>query len=77
MKCKVCDREAPSKYCELHEKAYANVMQKFEVWKNAAGLSWEQYLSELVENPFTGTWAKEVAEHLLKEKKGAKIGKSN
>lgn len=68
MKCKVCDREARNKYCELHEKAYANIMQKFEIWKNATEVSWEQYLNELVKNPFTGTWAKEVAEHLLKDK---------
>ena len=68
MKCKVCGKEAKNKYCELHEKAYTSIMEKFEIWKNAAGLSWEQYLNELVKNPFTGTWAKEVAEQLLKDK---------
>ena len=68
MKCKVCSREARNKHCELHEKAYSNVVQKFEIWRNAAGISWEQYLNELVENPSTGIWAKEVAEHLLKDK---------
>jgi hypothetical protein len=69
LRCKVCDRETQkSNYCELHEKAYANIQQKFETWKNAAGVSWEQYLNELLKNPFTGTWAKEVAQHLLKNK---------
>lgn len=68
MKCKVCKREAQNKYCELHEKAYTNIMQKFRIWKNAADVSWEQYLNELVKNSFTGIWAKEVAEHLLKDK---------
>lgn len=68
MKCKVCNRKAENEYCELHKTAYANIMQKFEIWKNAAGVSWEQYLNELVKNPFTGIWAKEVSEHLLKEK---------
>jgi len=43
-------------------------MQKFETWKNAADVSLEQYLNELVKNSFTGIWAKEVAEHLLKDK---------
>lgn len=66
MKCKVCDRKAENKYCELHEKAYANIIQKFEVWKNVAGVSWEQYLNEIVKNSFTGIRAKEVAEQLLK-----------
>ena len=68
MKCKVCDRKAQNEYCELHEKAYANVMQQFEVWKSTVSVSWEQYLNELVKNQFTGVWAKEVAEHLLKDK---------
>lgn len=37
MKCKVCSREAQSQseYCELHEKAYQNIRQKFEVWKKS------------------------------------------
>ncbi len=68
MKCKLCNRESKNKFCEFHEKAYANIMQKFEIWKNAAGISWEQYLNELKENSLTGVWAKEVAENLLKEK---------
>jgi len=28
----------------------------------------KEYLKELVENAYTGAWAKEVAEHLLKNK---------
>ena len=68
MKCKVCDRKAQNEYCELHEKAYANITQKFEIWKNAADVSWQQYLNELVKNPFTGVWAKEVAEQLISKK---------
>jgi hypothetical protein len=68
LKCKVCNREAQNKYCELHEKTYANIMREFGTWKNAADMSWEQYLNEIVKNEFTGIWAKEVAEQLLKEK---------
>ena len=67
MKCKVCSREAQSQseYCELHEKAYQNIRQKFEEWKKASGVEWKEYLKEITKNPFTGTWAKEVAENLL------------
>jgi hypothetical protein len=65
VKCMVCDREAVEKYCEFHEKAYRNVVQKFEDWKRATGVSWKQYLEELVENAYTGCWAKEVAKQLL------------
>ena len=65
MKCIVCDREALEKYCKFHEKAYRNVVQKFEDWKSATGISWKEYLKELVENAYTGYWAKEVALSLL------------
>jgi hypothetical protein len=64
----VCEREASEKYCVLHEKSYRNVVHKFEEWKRAADVSWKEYLKELVENSYTGTWAKEVAEDLLKNK---------
>jgi len=69
LKCKLCNRETKNKseYCELHGKAYANIVEKFETWKKASGTSWEEYLNELVKNPFTGVWAKEVAEQLLKK----------
>jgi len=67
LKCKVCSREAQiqSEYCELHEKAYQNIRQRFEVWKKASGVEWKEYLKEIAKNPFTGTWAREVAENLL------------
>jgi hypothetical protein len=52
----------------LHKKAYSNIIQKFECWQRVAGVSWKEYLKEVVENSYTGTWAKEVAEHLLKNK---------
>ena len=70
MKCMVCEREASEKYCVLHEKAYRNVVLKFENWKRAKGISWKEYLKAVVENPYTGIWAKEVAEQLLKKKYG-------
>jgi len=55
-------------FCEFHEEAYRNVVQKFEDWKRAAGVSWKEYLNAVVENSYTGVWAKEVAEYLLKNK---------
>ena len=67
MKCIVCDKESVEKYCGLHEEAYLNLVHKFEAWKRATGVSWKEYLKELVENSYTGVWAKEVAEHLLKK----------
>jgi len=55
---------------EFHETAYRNVVQKFEDWKRATGVSWKEYLKELVENVYIGSWAKEVAESLLKNTDG-------
>jgi hypothetical protein len=66
----VCEREASEKYCVLHEKAYRNIVQKFEDWKRVAGVSWKEYLKELVENSYTGCWAKEISEYLLENKDG-------
>lgn len=67
MNCKICSREASENgYCELHMKAYESIIRKYELWKRALGISWKEYLSEVVENPLTGEWAKEVVEHLIK-----------
>ena len=66
MKCRICSREAVGEYCEFHEKAHRNVVQKHEEWKKAMDTSWKEYLNEILQNPYTGTWAKEVAERLMK-----------
>lgn len=68
MKCKVCNREAITEYCELHEKACESIVKKYDVWKKALAISWIDYLNEIIKNPYTGSWAKEVAERLLDEK---------
>jgi hypothetical protein len=67
LNCRICSREAiKSGYCELHIKAYENITRKYKIWMNALEISWKEYLSEIVKNPLTGEWSKEVAEHLLK-----------
>jgi hypothetical protein len=45
-------------------------VKKYDVWKKALDISWKEYLSEIVKNPFTGEWAKEVAEYLNKSGEG-------
>jgi hypothetical protein len=66
--CIVCGKESSKRYCVFHEKAYLNVVLKFEAWQQALGIYWKEYLKAVVENSYTGTWAKEVAEHLLNNK---------
>jgi hypothetical protein len=69
LRCKLCSREAVHEgYCALHGKAYQNLTARFEAWKKALELSWKDYLSEVVKNPFTGTNAREVAEALLSDR---------
>jgi hypothetical protein len=67
MKCRICNREAVEKYCELHEKAYRSIVQKYDDWKRAIDISWKEYLNEILKNPYTGSWAKEVTEKLMKD----------
>jgi len=46
-------------------KAYESIVKKYETWKRALGISWKEYLSEVVKNSLAGEWAKEVAEYLI------------
>jgi hypothetical protein len=63
----VCAREASENcYCEFHAKAYESIIKKYEVWRRALAISWKEYLSEIIKNPLTGEWSKELAEYLLK-----------
>jgi hypothetical protein len=47
-------------------KTHESIVKKYEIWKKALGISWKEYLREIVKNPLTGEWAKEVAEYLTK-----------
>jgi hypothetical protein len=66
MQCKVCKKETESKFCELHGKAYRNIVKEYDVWKKASDVSWKEYLSEIANNSYTGLWAKEMVEYLMK-----------
>ena len=66
MKCEICSREAGGKeYCELHARAYENLVRKHGYWEKALGTSWKDYLREIAKNPLTGEWAREVAQYLI------------
>jgi hypothetical protein len=68
MKCKICSREtAKEGYCQLHWKAYQNLVEKFSVWQKALNVTWKQYLGEIQKNSLTGEWAKEVAKYLIED----------
>jgi hypothetical protein len=66
LNCKICQRKSVKNgFCLLHLKAYENIVEKYDFWRNAQGISWKEYLSEIEQNPLTGEWAKEVANHLI------------
>jgi len=66
LKCKICDRKAINcKYCKFHAEACENIAQNYKAWKKAKKISWKEYLSEIANNPLTGLWAKETAQHLI------------
>ena len=52
-------------YREVHSKACSIIIQKYEYWRKAMGISWKEYLSEIAKNSLTGEWAREVARHLI------------
>ncbi len=66
MNCKICNKEATKhNLCPAHLKAYENIAEKYEVWRKALNITWEEYLREIEKHSLTGEWAKEVAEHLI------------
>jgi hypothetical protein len=66
LKCAICGRKASKRaYCKFHAKAHRKIVQKYDSWKRALGISWKEYLSKIAKNPLTGQWAKETAEHLI------------
>ena len=66
MRCKACRREAGEReFCPVHLKAYENIAEKYEVWRKALNITWEEYLREIEKHSLTGEWAKEVANYLV------------
>lgn len=66
LKCRICRGGAIDTYCQLHEKANRNIVENYIVWKKALNISWKEYLNEIAKNPYTGSAAKELAEHLMR-----------
>ena len=64
--CKICQRKAVTEnFCQLHLKAYENIIEKYGHWRKALTITWREYLSEIERNPLTGEWTKEVDSYLI------------
>jgi len=77
LNCKACNREAGERdFCQLHLKAYENIVKEYDFWRKGLKISWKEYLSEIEENSLTGEWAKEVAEYLISNEEIKNVKKS-
>jgi hypothetical protein len=65
VQCEICGRKSESRFCELHEVAYKNLLRNYEAWKKSMKVSWTEYLTQIEVNEYTGIWVKEVVRHLL------------
>jgi len=64
-RCVLCSRSVKyvingNNLCEFHGIAYQNVIRKFNVWKERAGLDFKSYVEELSKTSLCGTYVKEV-----------------
>ena len=67
MGCPICNGVG-EKFCENHNSAYTSVIDAFKKWQTALKINWRDYLKKIIENEYTGRWAREVAEYLLRLK---------
>lgn len=65
--CDICGRDAEDgqTLCRYHVMAQTVLQEKFEEWRTAQDMSWEEYLKEVLEAEDTGAWVKDVIEHSL------------
>ncbi|HYY39641.1 MAG TPA: hypothetical protein VE692_00175 [Nitrososphaera sp.] len=69
-KCIACHRKAlpGNKYCLHHKQAFDSMINHYKGWVNAYGMiSWEEFLTKLLDMQETGSWIKEVIELELKK----------
>jgi hypothetical protein len=74
LNCPICRRESESnELCSFHLAAYKKVVQQYDVWRKALGISWKDYLREIEMNSVTGDWAREVVEYLSKKEEAKDV----
>jgi len=54
-------------FCKWHKLSYEKLKETFKRWQDALEISWKQFLEEVIKNPNTGEWAREVAAYILKK----------
>ncbi|RLG77521.1 MAG: DNA topoisomerase I [Thermoprotei archaeon] len=52
-------------FCEFHGTAYKHIVEKYREWREALGVSFTEYLKELLRIKLTGRFVKEVANAIV------------
>ncbi|MEM1735130.1 MAG: DNA topoisomerase I [Desulfurococcaceae archaeon] len=66
-KCRLCNREVYSdNFCTYHYRAFINLKDSYNVWKERENLDWFEYLKKIINLRITGRWVREVAEYVMK-----------
>ena len=77
LNCKICPRNSVKNgFCQMHLKAYENILEKYDLWTKALKVSWREYLNEIEQNPLTGEWTKEVASYLINNEETRNVKES-
>ena len=63
-------------FCEYHQEAYENILDRFPVWEKALKISWKGYLSQIAKNALAGKWVKEVVAYLEANEEKQNVKKS-
>jgi len=67
-KCVVCSRESDGgDFCRWHKLSYEKLKETFKRWKDSTEIGWKEFLEEILKNPNTGIWVREVATYILKK----------
>jgi hypothetical protein len=53
-----------SNLCRYHHEALDNLKAAYELWRDASGASWEEYIETLCQIDETGQWVVDVAEQI-------------
>ncbi len=63
-KCLLCNREEYyNGLCKYHYQAVEILRQKYHVWREKEGVSWNEYLKQLRKLRSTGKWVREIIEN--------------
>ncbi|MHA1654622.1 MAG: hypothetical protein ACTSYX_08365 [Candidatus Thorarchaeota archaeon] len=66
-RCPICGRicRADAQFCGYHENAREELERGYKEWSAAMPITWNEYLSQLIEAEETGMWIREMIEFIM------------